>query len=128
MSGGSTISGGGGANNNNNNKKKSPGSGFPLSSQVPVSTLLPPSVSAWLLQVFKTCSFRERKKNTQGLHNIIVEYSNGDIDLHLSPISSTLFLLFSPSSQCPHHSVRSGISDSKIYMRLYYEAGKPIWL
>ncbi|GLD74723.1 LIM domain-binding protein 1 isoform X3, partial [Lates japonicus] len=35
MSGGSTISGGGGTNNNNNNKKKSPGSGFPLSSQVP---------------------------------------------------------------------------------------------
>ncbi|XP_053711643.1 LIM domain-binding protein 1-like isoform X1 [Synchiropus splendidus] len=33
MSGGSTISGGG--TNNNNNKKKSPGSGFPLSSQVP---------------------------------------------------------------------------------------------
>merc|ERR1719309_325008 len=35
MSGGSTISGGGGTTNNNNNKKKSPGSGFPLSSQVP---------------------------------------------------------------------------------------------
>ncbi|KAM9819337.1 LIM domain-binding protein 1b isoform 2-T2 [Syngnathus typhle] len=34
MSGGSTISGGGGTNSNNN-KKKSPGSGFPLSSQVP---------------------------------------------------------------------------------------------
>ena len=49
MSGGSTISGGGGTNNNNNNKKKSPGSGFPLSSQVPVSTSLLPSVSFLLL-------------------------------------------------------------------------------
>ena len=36
MSGGSTISGGG-TNNNSNSKKKSPASGFPLSSQVPVS-------------------------------------------------------------------------------------------
>lgn len=44
MSGGSTISGGGGTNNNNNNKKKSPGTGFPLSSQVPVSATLLPSV------------------------------------------------------------------------------------
>lgn len=44
MSGGSTISGGGGTNNNNNNKKKSPGTGFPLSSQVPVSTTLLSSV------------------------------------------------------------------------------------
>lgn len=45
MSGGSTISGGGGTNNNNNNKKKSPGTGFPLSSQVPVRTTLLSSVS-----------------------------------------------------------------------------------
>lgn len=44
MSGGSTISGGGGTNNNNNNKKKSPSTGFPLSSQVPVSTTLLSSV------------------------------------------------------------------------------------
>ena len=40
MSGGSTISGGG-TNNNSNSKKKSPASGFPLSSQVPVSPQLP---------------------------------------------------------------------------------------
>lgn len=51
MSGGSTISGGGGTNNNNNNKKKSPGSGFPLSSQVPVSTSLLPSVDSLLLHL-----------------------------------------------------------------------------
>lgn len=51
MSGGSTISGGGGTNNNNNNKKKSPGSGFPLSSQVPVSTSLLSSVGTQLLHI-----------------------------------------------------------------------------
>lgn len=51
MSGGSTISGGGGTTNNNNNKKKSPGSGFPLSSQVPVSTRLLPSVCTLLLHL-----------------------------------------------------------------------------
>lgn len=55
MSGGSTISGGGGANNNNNNKKKSPGSGFPLSSQVPVSTTLPSTVNDGLLQIYEHC-------------------------------------------------------------------------
>lgn len=60
MSGGSTISGGGGTNNNNNNKKKSPGSGFPLSSQVPVSTSLLSSVGALQLHL--------RQKDNQYIH------------------------------------------------------------
>lgn len=53
MSGGSTISAGGGTNNNNNNKKKSPGSGFPLSSQVPVSASVTSSASTLLLYLLQ---------------------------------------------------------------------------
>lgn len=82
MSGGSTISGGGGTNNNNNNKKKSPGSGFPLSSQVPVSTSLLSSVRTVLLHLQQKHHHYVHRQTAASIHR-------GKVTCHNSTQSRT---------------------------------------